>query len=176
MSTAIQIKERLLAFEASRWVGTKEIGGDNRGQIVEMFQKAVDGKAQGEPWCLAFAQFCISIADQCFDAIQAASGSQSPLKKTEHVLTLWKSAPILMQCEPKPGCLMLWNHWKDGVPTSLGHVGIVIAVNGDEIITVEGNTSGGPGVTREGDGVFRRVRSQVGSGDMRVLGFLSVWI
>jgi hypothetical protein len=126
--------------------------------------------------CMAFAQFCIAMADQCYDAIQLSSNATSPLMKTEHCLTLWQSSPILMRCEPKPGSLMLWNHWKDGAPTSSGHVGIVIGVDGDKIKTIEGNTSGGPGVVREGDGVFERTRSRLGDGDMKVLGFLSAWI
>jgi len=44
-------RHKLLVHEAKRWVRFTESGGDNRGQVVEMFQRAVDGKAQGEAWC-----------------------------------------------------------------------------------------------------------------------------
>ncbi len=38
-----------------------------------------------------------------------------------------------------------------------GHTGIVIAVNGSTVTTVEGNTSGGSGVNANGDGVYQKV-------------------
>lgn len=37
-----------------------------------------------------------------------------------------------------------------------GHTGIVVAVNGNTITTVEGNTSGGSGVDGNGDGVYQK--------------------
>lgn len=37
-----------------------------------------------------------------------------------------------------------------------GHTGIVVAVNGSTITTVEGNTSGGGGVNGNGDGVYQK--------------------
>jgi hypothetical protein len=43
---------------AKKYVGTKEDPKkDNSGELIVLFQKAVDGKAQGEPWCMAFTQF-----------------------------------------------------------------------------------------------------------------------
>ena len=48
------LKMRLLVWSARLWVGMTEVGGNNRGQVVERFQRAVDGKASGEPWCAAF--------------------------------------------------------------------------------------------------------------------------
>ena len=38
-----------------------------------------------------------------------------------------------------------------------GHTGIVIAVNGSTVTTIEGNTSGGAGVNANGDGVYEKV-------------------
>lgn len=38
-----------------------------------------------------------------------------------------------------------------------GHTGIVVAVNGSIITTVEGNTSGGSGINANGDGVYQKV-------------------
>lgn len=37
-----------------------------------------------------------------------------------------------------------------------GHTGIVVAVNGNVVTTVEGNTSGGGGINAEGDGVYEK--------------------
>ena len=36
---------------ATKYIGIKEATNHNDGPEVEMFQKAVDGKAQGESWC-----------------------------------------------------------------------------------------------------------------------------
>lgn len=169
------LKHRLLAYEASRWIGAKESGGDNKGQIVEMFQKAVDGKAQGEAWCLAFAQFCINQVDCLYDEMTLSSNPPSPLKKTEHCLTLWNASQAYRIQTPEVGCLVLWQHWKDGKPTSSGHVGIVKAIKEDSLITIEGNTGDGLGIVREGDQVAQRERPTRDLGSMKLLGFIKVW-
>ena len=67
-----------------------------------------------------------------------------------------------------------------GKATTSGHVGIVIrllpdSINGSRVETIEGNTGNGAGVVREGDGVYRRVRSLAGSDTMKVKGFLRCW-
>lgn len=174
-----EAKPRILAAEAKRWVGLTELGGDNRGQVVEMFQKAVDGKASGEAWCLSFVQFCIKQVDVLWDEMTLqTSGMRSRLYPTEHVLTCWNQSPKEHRLtKPEPGCLILWNHTKDGKPTSLGHAGIVIEVNSDGTCkTVEGNTGDGAGVVREGDGVYKKNRKwDQPAGSMVVLGFLKVW-
>ena len=41
-------KRRLLVAEAERWIGATEQGGNNQGQIVQMFQREIGG-AVGEP-------------------------------------------------------------------------------------------------------------------------------
>ena len=173
--TMEQLKSRLLPFEASRWIGTKESGGDNKGQLVEMFQKAVDGKAQGEAWCLAFAQFCISQVDFLYDEMTLSSNRHSPLLKTEHCLTLWNASTSLRDTNPQVGHLILWQHYKDGKATTSGHVGIIKEVRTDKLITIEGNTGEGTGVVREGDGVYLRERPLHDLGTMKILGYLKVW-
>lgn len=169
-----KLKSRLLAYEASRWIGTKETGGDNKGQIVEMFQKAVDGKAQGEAWCLAFAQFCIQQVDRLYDEMTLSSNAPSNLIKTEHCLTLWNASKAF-RTTPEVGCLVLWQHFKDGKATASGHVGVVKEVHDTKIVTIEGNTGDGAGIVREGDGVFLRERPLTNLGNMHILGYLKVW-
>lgn len=171
------IKDRLLVFEARRWVGMTEIGGNNRGQVVEMFQKAVDGISSGEPWCMSFVQFCIEMVDNTYDAMFQQSYLRSPLKKTEHCMTLWQDSQHHVIIA-RPGSLAIWQYWKNGSPTSSGHVGIVTEVitePQDHIRTIEGNTGGGSEIEREGDGVYEKVRSREGGTRMKLMGFLSVW-
>jgi len=56
------ISNRLLIFEATRWLGIQEIGGNNRGQVIRMFQRVI-GRAQNEPWCMSFVQYCWHMTD-----------------------------------------------------------------------------------------------------------------
>ena len=169
------LKHRLLAYEASRWIGTKESGGDNKGQIVEMFQKATDGKAQGEAWCLAFAQFCINQVDCLYDEMTLSSNLRSQLKKTEHCLTLWNASEAVRSQTPQVGHLVIWQHHQNGKATSSGHVGIIREVHADKVVTIEGNTGDGTGIVREGDQVALRERPLKDVGSMKLLGFIPVW-
>jgi hypothetical protein len=154
---------------ALSFVGTRE-EGENGGSLVQAFQKAVDGKASGEPWCLCFVQFCVAQASQ-------ETGVHSLVARTEHCLTAWNlTRPELRISRPEPGCIVIWEHLENGKPTGRGHAGIVVAVPTDKTFeTVEGNTTPGPGVEREGDGVYHRLRLLNPPGSMRVKGFLQAW-
>lgn len=168
-------KKRMLVFEAMRWVGYTEQGGDNKGQIVEMFQKAVDGKAQGEPWCLAMIMHHVQTVDRQYSFIYQIVEAPSRLVPTEHCLTLWNKTPIRQRrANPEPGCIVLWQY---GLSTK-GHAGIITEILADgKFKTIEGNTGAAKGteIVREGDGIYEKVRDRVGSPTMKVLGFLSPW-
>jgi hypothetical protein len=158
-------REKLIEV-AQSFIGTREEGGDNRGARVEEFQRAVDGRAEREPWCACFAQFCIMRVEE-FLAVR------SPVFKSEHCLTVWERSPRELRLEaPEPGCLMIWQH----AGTSSGHVGIVASVGEGYVDTVEGNTGSGQEVERDGDGVYMRTRTLKGSPKMRVVGWLRVFL
>lgn len=165
-------KEHLLIHEAKRWVGITEQGGNNRGQLVTLFQRAAGGLANGEPWCMAFVQFCIQAVDNLVADCESST-QKSLLFKSEHCLTVWNKSQVLKIDNPKPGSLCIWQQGQ----TSFGHVGIIVGVNADgSIMTVEGNTSSAEaGNQREGDGVWLKRRTLDGSGSLRVKGFLRAW-
>jgi len=171
----IEIRPKLLIYEAARWIGTTEQGGENRGQEVERFQKAMFGKASGQPWCADFVFFCLDSVDKCVNALSDCSLSSQTLNRSELVLSVWKNSSIEARCQIKPGCLILWQHWKNNAPTMQGHIGIVEKIFGTMATVIEGNSGNSNAVEREGDGVFRKMRSMVGDSDMRVLGFLDPW-
>lgn len=156
-----------LIAEALRHTAVRERGGANRGKEVEEFQRAVDGKASGEAWCMCFVQFCVKKAEE-------ALNRHSDIARSEHCLTVWNNTPIIMRRrKPAPGLIVIWKH--DG--TSNGHTGIITHVDPNGIMnTVEGNTGGGAtaqsAVVREGDGVYRRARSVNGSGSMKIVGYI----
>lgn len=153
-----------LVEEATKWIGVTEKGKDNSGPEVEMFQRAVDGKARGESWCLAFVQYCLG-------QVIERRGLEKDLPQTEHCMTFWNKAPDERKGQaPEPGDIVIWNF----VGTPSGHAGIVTGVSKDGKLldTIEGNTGPEAAVNREGDGVYKKVRSRKGSSKMKVVGFI----
>jgi hypothetical protein len=169
------VKKRMLCHEVQRWVGVTEVGGDNSGQIVEMFQKSVDGKAQREAWCLSFIFFCIQEVDKLANSIFLQSLHPTLLKPTKHCMTLFRASKPQILKTPEVGSIMLWEYVRNGKPTDQGHAEVVLEVHQDHVVTVGGNTSDGQQVNRDGDGVYKRVRSVLGSPTMVVRGYLRVW-
>lgn len=152
----------LLIAEASRWIGVKEEGGDNRGETVEMFQRAVDGRAFRESWCACFCFYCL------------INTGGTDLFMSEHCLTVWNKSPRELRIpKPRPGCLVIWQF--EG--TASGHMGIVKALMSDtQMLTVEGNTSGASHIERNGGGVYLKQRAiRPVTGRMRLKGFLYPW-
>lgn len=170
-----QLKAHLLAYEAQRWLGFTD-SGKNEGQMIVAFQKAVDGRAHGEAWCMSFVQYCIANVDKMVDWMLLQSlDHKSRMAKTEHCLTAWMQSPeeCRVQDIPKMGDVMIWQKGS----TSAGHCGIVLGVDLEDrkCTTIEGNTGPGQHVERLGDGVWIKQRSFDPVGDMRVRGWLRPW-
>lgn len=172
------IRKRLLVSEAKKWLSITEKGGDNCGEIIEMFQRTVDGKATKEPWCMDFVQYCLGQVDNMVDEIMQRSIEskfRNQIASYEHCLTVWKQTSS--ECVlngPQMGSISIWQHGD----SNNGHTGIVAAVNKAKgfMWTIEGNT--GPQdkeIVREGDGVYLKKRNIIKNGSMKVLGFLNPW-
>ncbi len=156
-------RQRTLAWLAQQFEGVREEGGNNHGPLVERFQRAVDGKAQGEPWCVAFVMYLLGEIDKL------AGTHAHLLPKTESSQFLWGSArEELKTPTPEVGTVVVWRS-----APGRGHAGIVIDIIGDGVTTVEGNTGGGD--QREGDGVFRKRRVNGQIPGMTLLGYLRPW-
>jgi hypothetical protein len=158
----------LLTEEARRWIGIKERNGDNSGEIVEMFQRAVDQKAQRESWCMCFVMYCLQQADRIAVNVFGAKGRHN-LFISEHCLTVWEKSPLSCRVDrPVVGSIAIWQMGN----TRSGHAGIVVAISSGGFQTIEGNTGPGAGIVREGDGVFVKNRTLVSSPNFKLLGFL----
>lgn len=157
----------LVIIAAQALVGVHEVGGNNRGPIVELIQKTVDGVAGGEAWCMAMAQSCIAFAE-------VTTGIKSPIVSSEGCLYTFNKTPIEQRVRkiPLPGAIVIWQHGN----TAQGHTGIVTASDGEIVETVEGNTDSGIGdngsIVRDGGGVYRNRRPFLGVGNMHLVGFL----
>lgn len=151
----------LLCLVALSCVGVKEVGGDNRGPMVELFQSVVSSP-KGQSWCADFVQSCIAY-------VEAVKGVQSPLTDADFVLKLWDdNRAYHAVTPPRRGDLILWRFGD----TIQGHCGIVLGGDSLRYQTVEGNTSDSTGIDRNGDGVYPKNRAKGGSSTFRELGFL----
>ena len=168
-------KHQELVELAKSLVGIEEEGGDNKGEWVERFQREIDGKAVGEPWCAGFVQFCINEIDRRFDAQvnMSQKDTHNKIYRSELCYDIWHKTPV--DCRlmtPIPGCIVVWNY--NG--TKKGHCGIVIEINDKRVVTIEGNTSDSKHIEREGDGIFLKKRDiWKTTGKMRTLGYLNPW-
>jgi hypothetical protein len=162
------------ARTALNYVGVTELGGNNKGQMVERFQRAVDGRAYGEPWCMAFVQYCLDEAKDMVEFMFQMSLPKSEIKESEHCMTVWNKSPVTLQkLNPEIGDIVIWQKYDHRTPTTSGHTGIVVNVwNETTIQTVEGNTSNKS--QRDGDAVESKTRSIVTDiGSLKLKGFLS---
>lgn len=169
-----------LASYAKTFEGVREVGGNNKGEFVRMFQKAVDGTASGEAWCSAMASYCIKTWGNVMKSAIDIPGFKysSALVLSESVCNFWFNNPASFRIEkPEVGSLILWRRWVDGKASWQGHIGIVVNLVSDDVVqTIEGNTSSDNSNERDGDGVFlknRHIKRNYGS--LRPLGFLKVF-
>lgn len=117
-----------------KYLGKKE-EGKNGGEMVNAFLKKV-GLGTGYPWCMAFV----------YGIFDEFTGGTNPLPKTAGVVDHWRKIPagatkitraeaVQDPTKVKPGQIF-YKSRQGG-----GHTGIVLAVNGKEIVTVDGNSS-----------------------------------
>ena len=116
--------------------------------------------------CMTFVQFCVQATARRF-------GIAPTLPATEHCMTAWNNARTIHKFPPSdgvvaPGFIAIWKQ----IGSSNGHCGIVVDASHNLMHTVEGNTSDGSGINREGDGVYLRARNRVGMGKMVLVGFI----
>lgn len=148
------------------FVGVREVGGNNKGPIVELIQDTV-GQPESEPWCMSLVQSALAYAE-------IVLGVKSPVFPSEHCLTVWRDTPHAQRVrfEPLPGAIIIWKHGD----SLAGHTGIFEDSRDGKMLTIEGNTESGlnelGSLVREGGGVYECVRDRHANGSMRVLGFL----
>lgn len=155
----------LMANVASSFLDIKEETGKNDGYLIELIQKTVDDKAQGEPYCLAFVMTVLAY-------VERVTGLTSPIIATESVMQLWNSLNVQDKTRdyPRPGYIAIWNH----AGSSRGHAGIVYEVFPTYFTCIEGNSRSGElqfSGNVEGQGIFLKKRTYASVGSMNFLGF-----
>ena len=153
---------KMLLLTALVCENTHEIGQDNSGPMVELFQKTI-GRAEREPWCMAFIQSCVAYVE--------TFNFKTSLYASEHCLTVFNNSKTLQQKDPIAGDLVIYQYGE----TTKGHVELVMGVSSKTLDTIGGNTGPGKEIEREGDGVYLKKRPRGGMGTMKELGFLRVF-
>lgn len=117
--------------------------GRNRGPEIDTYNRDIGhDPLKADPWCAIFV--CAMFRRACDQM-----GIRCPVPLTAGCWSLDERSPAVARSkEPSAGAIFLLNGHR--------HTGLVVAVNGDELATVEGNTD--PGGSREGDGVYQRTR------------------
>jgi hypothetical protein len=146
-------QQKILAT-AKGEIGKQEIpAGSNWGPDVQGYLAAV-GITFPASWCAAFVYWVLKKSGIVATAV---------VPKTGGVLKMWQMAKSYRVKTPEPGDVFIMDHGK-----GLGHTGLVIAVEGANIKTIEGNTNNDG--SREGYQVATRVRPI-----SKCAGFLRFW-
>ena len=127
------------------------------------------GFVKGHAWCAYFAELVFKEAypDKFRELDKLFSGS------TIQTFRNFRDASYLIEHDPQPNTLVIWQSIKYGKPQPTGHAGIVVNVKSTwEFESIEGNTSDAK--SREGYIVAkheRKIFADVTNG-LKVLGFI----
>lgn len=146
---------------AKSYLDIKEIGANNSNFNDKEFETNLEavGWDHGQAWCAYFAELVWREAYSTFDTTVANHiGSIFSSSAVNTMRNFIAAKDFTISGIPKEGAVVIWQHYKDGKPTWMGHAGIVISFDQREIHTIEGNTN--KAGDREGQGVEEKVRNR----------------
>lgn len=119
------------------FIGAKEATGNNDGPFCEMLDNFMDsrlGWMRGQPWCAAFACFCISLAS-------AKIGTQPRLPRFAGTSMFfdWYLKNDLLLAKPEPYCLGMLKGGEGYPEKTHHHTFLVESIDGDFVKTIDGN-------------------------------------
>ena len=159
---ATNYREAIVAC-AKKYIGTTEPKGDD--QFIAAYNKSVGTNFNMEtPWCAMFVTYCARLAGVPTTIIPnfaSCSVSINSFFKPKGVWHLRTSG-----YKPQAGDLIYYDWDKDSSPN---HVGIVAGIEGNKVVTIEGNTSNPAGKTAY-DGVYSK---KVALTSTTILGYVS---
>ncbi|HRV76350.1 MAG TPA: CHAP domain-containing protein, partial [Candidatus Saccharimonadales bacterium] len=138
-------------------VGRKEEGSSNCGDEIEKYFSETN-QSCGIPWCAVFVNWVFKEAGQPIGGGALAKGVGQWFEDNKFFFS-WKE-----QFRPQPGDIFVKGRGSSGAQLDggIGHIGIVVAVNGYQISTVEGNSSNS--VSKRTYQDYRAIPSLVGFG------------
>jgi hypothetical protein len=139
---------------AKSFIGMKEIPG-NMGFEDERFEELMEevGWQKGQAWCSYWVELVWKLAfpdqKERLDKLFAAGAVKT--------YNNFKGSEYKVDHHPEPGCVAIWQTWKDNLPHWTGHAGIVVRViNDNQFESIEGNTNSSGG--RDGIEVAKKIR------------------
>lgn len=126
-------------------VALKEVGYVEEPENITKFGKFT--KADGLPWCGSFVNWCFHEAGVKLPSMVSTAAGAHKLKEVSRFVTEG----------PKIGDLAFMDFPHDGVDR-ISHIGIVVKVGTNTVLTIEGNTSG-TGDQRNGGMVMIKQRA-----------------
>lgn len=151
------IRQRIIEV-AESFIGMQEIPG-NMGFKDERFEELMEdtGWQKGQAWCAYLVELVWKIAYndnpeiiELLDKLFAAGAV-----KTFH--NFKSNGSFVVDKNPKPGAIVIWQTWKNNEPYWTGHAGIVYDMqNSNAFTSIEGNTNSSGG--REGIEVAMKTR------------------
>ena len=144
-------------------IGTREHGGNNRGERIAAYQSATWLDPDAWPWCAAFVCWCIKEWLKVPGAAESIGVGNAekwrPQTPSAFDFLRWAKEKDLRVLDEAAEV-----HAGDLVVFDFSHIGIVIedALKGSQfLICVEGNTNGtGSRDSASGDGVWRKKRAR----------------
>ena len=167
--------QEIIVKTAKSYVGQEEIKG-NRGFKDPLFEEKMKnvGFVNGYAWCALFTELVWREAYAQTNGIIQEECAKLFSASVVATKNNFKKAGWVVNSQPVPGALIVWQKYKGDTPTAFGHIGIVTELSGSfDVITVEGNTSNKPN-DREGFIVAEkkhRVVFNSGSG-LNLIGFV----
>lgn len=165
--------ENTIVRTAENWIGEEEIRG-NLGFKEMDFQDIMQsvGWKKRQAWCVYFIKLVWLMAfvhepkkvRKLLNVIMNGSAVAS--------YASFKKSDFLVDALARPGALVFWQEYSNGIPSWMGHSGIVVESLLGRFATIEGNTN--PNGGREGFVVWPKKRNFTWSTNngLRLLGFV----
>jgi hypothetical protein len=152
-----------LADVAMSQVGVREVGGNNRGPKIRVYQAASSLKPGPWPWCAAFVDWCVQQwlgypeVKKWLGLKHMTPEKWRPTTALAFGLIDWaRKRPNTVTVLPESAKAKVG----DIVVFDFSHTGIVVGVGARTIDVVEGNTNGrGTRDSETGDGVWLKKRN-----------------
>lgn len=130
IAPAVSLTDRALSVARSQLGRGEQPRGSNWGQPVQEYLASV-GITFPAAWCMAFAYWCV-------DKAAREAKVTNPLHRTGGVMAQWNALKGTSHQvkRPRRGDLFVMSFG-----SGLGHIGFVERVEGDRIVTIEGNSN-----------------------------------
>lgn len=147
-SPGVEKARVLVVKQAERAIGIREATGRNDGALVDEILSSVKLSGTKAPWCAAFI---VWVGDKAFGCTLFNPYPRTAWSPSFLVKPTWDRTRGGKPLQPAD----VFGIWFNSMGR-VAHVGLVEKVEGDWLVTIEGNTNGGG--SRDGDGVYRRRR------------------